>query len=79
MRSAVRNSLVADRMLSKTLAYTSGPFVVNLKTFQPASSRQSWPISPSGPWNKVHTYRSAEELTVGRHLRPVGIPLAREH
>lgn len=33
MRSAVRNSLVADHMLSKTLAHTSGPFVVNLKKF----------------------------------------------
>lgn len=78
MRSAVRNSLVADHMLSKTLAHTSGPFVVNIKKFQPASSQQSWPIAPSGPWSKVRTYRSAEELTVGRHLRPVGIPLAGE-
>lgn len=79
MRSAVRNSLVADHMLSKTLAHTSGPFVVNLKKLQSASSQQSWPISCSGPWSKVSTYCSAKELTVGRHLRPVGIPLAGEH
>lgn len=79
MRSAVRNNLVAGHMLSKTLAHTSDPSVVSLKKFQPASSQQSWPFSPSGPWSKVSTYCSAEELTVGRHLRPVGIPLAGEH
>lgn len=58
----MRNSLVADHMLSKTLAHTSDPFVVNLKKFQPASSQQSWPFSPSGPWSMVRTYRPTVEL-----------------
>lgn len=42
MRSAVRSSLVADHMLSKTRALDpSGPSVVHLEEFQPASSQHS--------------------------------------